>query len=87
MEIGPVHVRRTSPDSVELDIRLDYSGDPEVKISFNGVHLHVKRLVFKVRSRALRCKRRPRGAPGAGSGSHPRVPTPLGTYLPRYPAS
>ena len=33
------------------------------------------------------CERRPRGARGAGAGFHPRVPTPLGTSLPRYPAS
>ena len=31
-------------------------------------------------------ERRPRGARGAGAGSHPWVPTPLGTYPSRYPA-
>ena len=31
-------------------------------------------------------KCRPRGARGAGTKSHPWVPTPLGTHLPRYPA-
>ena len=31
-------------------------------------------------------ERHPRGARGAETGSHPRVPTPLGTHLPRYPA-
>ena len=31
-------------------------------------------------------ERHPRGARGAGAGPHPWVPTPLGTFLPRYPA-